>query len=262
MEAREYFYQLTEEVTGARLTVSYARVGGLSRDLTPDFRDRFEFCAGKLEHGMAEVEGLLSHNRIFIDRMRGVGIISPQRAMAYGFTGPVLRSTGVNFDVRKATPYLVYDRLDFEVPLGDQGDNYDRYWVRLQEMRQSLRIIRQALKQIPDGSINIDDPRVVLPEKQAVYTTIEALMNHFKLIMTGHGIRPPVGEVYQSVEGGNGELGFWVISDGSDRPWRVRVRPPCFALTSGLEEMIVGGQVADIITTFGSINMIAGELDR
>lgn len=262
IKAREYMWQVVEEVTGARLTITYTRVGGLTKDLPANFGERFEFCASKLEEAMIEVEGLLSKNRIFLDRMKGVGGISAERAISYGFTGPLLRATGVKLDVRKSNPYLVYDRLPFDVPTGTNGDNFDRYLVRLEEMRQSVRIIREALKQIPEGPIAIDDPKVFLPDKKEVYTNIEALMNHFKLIMPGHGIRPPAGEVYLPVEGANGELGFWVISDGSDRPYRVRVRPPCFALMSGVEELLVGGQVADVIPTFGAVNMIAGELDR
>jgi NADH-quinone oxidoreductase subunit D len=262
IKAREYIWQLVEEVTGARLTISYTRVGGLTKDLPANFGERFEFCAGKLEESLKEVEGLLSKNRIFLDRMRGVGGITAERALGYGFTGPLLRAAGVALDARKASPYLVYDRLPFDVPTGTTGDNWDRYQVRLAEMRQSVRLIREALAQMPEGRIAVDDPKVFLPDKKEVYTNIEALMNHFKLIMPGHGIRPPVGEAYQAVEGGNGELGFWVISQGADRPWRVRVRPPCFALMSGLEELLVGGQIADIIPTFGAVNMIAGELDR
>jgi NADH-quinone oxidoreductase subunit D len=262
MQAREFLWQLVEEVTGARLTISYTRVGGLSRDLTPDFAERFAFVAGKVESALREVDGLLSRNRIFLDRMDGVGVLSKERSLSYGFTGPLLRAAGEPYDVRKAFPYLVYDRLKFEIPTGSKGDNLDRYLVRMEEMRQSLSIIRQALAQIPEGPINAADPSVVLPEKKDVYTNIEALMNHFKLIMPGHGIRPPQGEVYFPVEGGNGELGFWIISDGSDRPYRVRVRPPCFPLMAAVEEMIVGQQVADLIPIFGSINMIAGELDR
>jgi NADH-quinone oxidoreductase subunit D len=194
--------------------------------------------------------------------MDGVGVMDRERSISYGFTGPLLRAAGVPYDVRKAFPYLVYDRLQFEVPTGSKGDNLDRYHVRMEEMRQSLSMVRQALQQMPEGPVNVADPRYVLPEKKEVYGNIEALMNHFKLLMPGHGIRPPQGEVYFPVEGGNGELGFWVISDGSDRPYRVRVRPPCFPLMAGVEEMILGEQVADLIPIFGAINMIAGELDR
>jgi NADH-quinone oxidoreductase subunit D len=194
--------------------------------------------------------------------MRGVGAITKKRALELGFTGPCLRATGAAVDVRKDNPYLVYDKLDFEVPVEKDGDNWARYRVRIREMRESIRIIRQCLEQLPDGPVNADNHAVVLPPKKDVYSNIEALMNHFKLIMPGHGIKPPRGEVYYPVEGGNGELGFWVISDGADQPWRVRVRPPCFPLMPGLEEMIVGESVADIVPIFGGINMIGGEVDR
>jgi NADH-quinone oxidoreductase subunit D len=203
---------------------------------------------------------MLETNRIFYDRMRGTGIISPDDAVALSFTGPVLRSTGVHYDVRKMNPYLVYDRLDFDVPLGEQGDNYDRYLVRMEEMRQSVRMIEQCMAQIPAGPVQLDDARMTLPPKANVYGTIEGLMNHFKIII--EGVQPPAGEAYFPVEGANGELGFYIVSDGTGRPYRCRVRPPCFALMQGLQKMIRGGMVADIIPTFGTINMIAGENDR
>jgi NADH-quinone oxidoreductase subunit D len=245
IKAREYWWQLIEEITGARLTISYGRIGGVTRDLPANVRERFEFCAKEQEKAMREVEGMLNGNRIFRDRMEGVGAMDAQRSLAKGFTGPLLRSAGVAYDVRKAFPYLVYDRFQFDIPTGTRGDNYDRYLVRLEEMRQSLGILRQAFEQIPEGPIRVDDLKVSLPEKSGVYSNIEGLMNHFKLIMPGHGIAVPAGEVYQAVEGANGELGFWIIADGSGRPYRVRVRPPCFPLMQGVEEMIVGQQIAD-----------------
>ena len=180
----------------------------------------------------------------------------PRRAIALSFTGPVLRSAGVNYYVRKATPYLIYDRLDFEVPLGEQGDNYDRYLVRMEEMRQSIRIVEQCMQHMPPGPVQLDDTRMTMPSKDEVYGTIEGLMNHFKLII--EGIKPPPGEAYFPVEGANGELGFYIISDGTGRPYRCRVRPPCFALMQGLQKMLKGGMVADIVATFGTLNMIAG----
>jgi NADH-quinone oxidoreductase subunit D len=192
--------------------------------------------------------------------MRGTGIIGPEEAIALSFTGPVLRSTGVNYDVRKANPYLVYDRLEFAVPLGEQGDNYDRYLVRMEEIRQSMRLVQQCMAQMPPGPVQLDDPRMTMPPKAEVYGTIEGLMNHFKLVI--EGIQPPAGEAYFPVEGANGELGFYLVSDGTGHPYRCRVRPPCFALMQGLVKMIKGGMVADIVATFGTINMIAGENDR
>jgi NADH-quinone oxidoreductase subunit D len=260
LESREMLYDLIEAVTGARLTVSWCRVGGVARDLPEDFGERIKHSLSYLDQILSDCDKLLTRNRIFIDRMSGVGVMPREEALSYGITGPVLRATGVNYDIRKVSPYLVYDRLDFEVPLGERGDNYDRFNVRFQEMYQSKRIIEQAMAQIPEGAISIDDPHVVLPPKEQVYNSIEGLMNHFKLIM--EGIKVPAGEVYQAVEGGNGELGFYVVSDGSGRPYRVRVRPPCFLAMSALNKMLIGGMIADIITTFGMINMIGGECDR
>ena len=311
IEAREFLYDLIEEVTGARLTVSYTRVGGVKADLPDGFGERCREVLPKVRKILAECHGLLTRNRIFIDRMRNTGVVSQETAVAHAFTGPVLRSTGVYYDVRKASPYLVYDRMDFDVPLGINGDNYDRYLVRMEEMEQSCRIIEQCLDQMPPGPvfadmegtpietekllemakhkepfkdllevkvaidptleggekihrevIATDDRRAFLPPKEEVYENIESLMNHFKLVMFGHGIKPPKGEAYQAVEGANGELGFYVVSDGSGRPYRVRCRGPCFSLMTALHKMLVGGMVADVIPTFGSINMIAGELDR
>jgi NADH-quinone oxidoreductase subunit D len=310
MKAREYLYEIVELVTGARLTVSYGRIGGVKGDLPEGLPGRLEQELTKTEKELLDVDKLLTRNRIFIDRVRDTGILTRDDAISYGITGPLARSAGINYDVRKAFPYHVYDRMDFEVPLGERGDNYDRYLVRMEEMRQSIRIIRQALRQIPDGPVNVDhegkviqsfdlvdqakmgqtsgfrqvrttieptldgmegahhknvmpaDKLVVLPSKDNTYSNIEGLMNHFKLIMDYHGIRPPAGEAYQAVEAANGELGFYVVSDGKDRPYRVRVRPPCFFNMAGLHKMLEGYMVADMIATFGSINMIAGELDR
>ncbi len=262
MKAREYLYELVEDVTGARLTTSYTRIGGLSRDLTFDFNNKCRAAFQKIRKDLHECDLLLTRNRIFYDRTRGVGTITPEDAVSFGFTGPCLRSTGISYDVRKAAPYLVYDRLEFEVPVGTEGDNYDRYRVRMLEMEQSMRIVEQALRDLPEGPISLDDRRMTLPPKDEVYTTIEGLMNHFKLIMDGHGICPPAGESYFPVEGGNGELGFYVVSDGSGIPVRVRVRAPCFALVAGLSHLIKGGMIADVVPTFGSVNMVAGELDR
>jgi NADH-quinone oxidoreductase subunit D len=242
--------------------------------------------------------------------MKGVGIISREDAITYGFTGPMARSVGIDLDLRRDQPYLVYDRLKFDVPLGEVGDNLDRYYVRMKEMEQSLRIAEQALAILPGGAVSVDatgkaieardmvdrakvgqtrgimetlvqlspnleglegpmyrqvqakEKRAVLPAKREAYGNIEGLMNHFMLIMDGQGIRPPKGEAYAAVEGANGELGFYVVSDGTDRPYRVRVRAPCFALMSGLHKMLEGYMLADMVPTFGSVNMIAGELDR
>jgi len=310
MKVRDILYGIVEEITGARLTVSYVRIGGVKADLTPEFPDNIRAALKEVRNVLKETHTLLTRNRIFVDRMQGNGKVSQELAMDYGFTGPVLRSTGIDYDVRKAEPYLIYDLLDFDVPYGENGDNYDRYLCRMEEIEQSCRIIEQCLEKIPGGPVNVDlegkvipaekmadlgkfgytkgllqvqamtdptlsggnaflrknifpdDKRVVLPAKEKTYGSIEGLMNHFMLIMEGYGIQPPPGEAYQAVEGANGELGFYVVSNGSDRAHRVRVRPPCFTLMSGFHKMIEGDMVADIIATFGTVNMIAGELDR
>ncbi len=260
LEAREFLYDLIEAVTGARLTVTWCRVGGMTHDLPPDFNDRIAASFKRLDSVLSDCDQLLSRNRVFIDRMAGIGIMSKEDAISYGVTGPLLRATGVAYDVRKATPYLVYDRFEFDIPTGERGDNYDRFKMRFDEMYQSKRIIEQAIKAIPEGPVSITDPKVVLPPKEKVYNSIEGLMNHFKLIM--EGIKVPAGEVYQAVEGANGELGFYIVSDGSGRPYRVRVRPPCFLGMGALNKMLIGHMIPDIITTFGMINMIGGECDR
>jgi NADH-quinone oxidoreductase subunit D len=260
LEAREFLYDLIEAVTGARLTVTWCRVGGMTHDLPADFNDRMKASFARLDQVLIDCDKLLSRNRVFIDRMANVGKLSKEEAISYGLSGPLLRAAGVSYDVRKAHPYLVYDRMQFEVPVGDRGDNYDRFNVRFQEMYQSKRIIEQALAALPEGPVTITDPKVVLPEKEKVYNSIEGLMNHFKLIM--EGIHVPAGEVYQAVEGANGELGFYIVSDGSGRPYRVRVRPPCFLGMGALNKMLIGRMIPDIITTFGMINMIGGECDR
>jgi NADH-quinone oxidoreductase subunit D len=192
--------------------------------------------------------------------MEGIGIISAEDALSYGWTGPTLRSTGVSYDVRKDHPYLVYDRFDFDVPVGATGDNYDRFAVRLEELRQSRRILEQALDQVPPGPVLVDDPHVVLPAKVEVYNTIEAMISHFKLIVDG--IKVPPCEVYSYTEAGNGELGFYIVSNGTGQPWRCRVRPPCFYTVAALPEMIKGLTVPDIVPTFGMMNMIGGECDH
>src|SRR5208282_2502679 len=284
--------------TGARVTTSYTRVGGVKGDMPPGFAEELRAVFSKIREVLRDVEGLLTKNRIFVDRMSGTGPLSKEDALAYGITGPMLRSTGVPYDVRRAQPYLIYDRLDFEVPVGSTGDNYDRYLVRMAEIEQSMRILEQCLERIPLGPHSLEEshlieaglmadmgkrgqtgeiwqvaaktcstlegndreshnaietsrPDATLPTKEEVYGSIEGLMRHFEIVMWGRGITPPVGETYFAVEGGNGELGFHVVSDGKDRPYRVRVRPPCLFNMAALHKMIIGGQVADIVPTFG-----------
>ncbi|MGB5813223.1 MAG: NADH-quinone oxidoreductase subunit D [Polyangiales bacterium] len=261
LKVRDWIWDLLEKETGARMTHSFGRIGGMAAPPTDTLKEDLRALIPEVHRVVKEAEIMLLRNRIFLDRMEGVGILTKENALAYGCTGPVARASGVAYDVRKDHPYMVYDRFDFEVPVGQDGDNWDRFMVRLEEIRQSVRIIEQAMEQMPDdGPVNVDDPRIIFPEKQDVYTTIEATIAHFKLVM--EGLRTPKGEVYSFTEGGNGELGFYIVSDGSGTPYRVRVRPPCWYNLSACREMLIGDMIADIIPTFGSINMIGGECDR
>jgi NADH-quinone oxidoreductase subunit D len=259
--AREILWDIFEEETGARVTHSFGRVGGMAQPPTPFFKDMVRAGLPRVLALISDCEKLLLKNRIFLDRLEGIAKMSREDALALGWTGPTLRSTGVAYDVRRAHPYLVYDRLDFDVPVGSTGDNYDRFMCRMEEIRQSARIVEQAIAQMPDeGPIHIDDPRIVLPPKEDVYTTIEATIQHFKIVM--EGIKVPAGECYSYTEAANGELGFYLISDGSGTPYRVRIRPPSFASVQGLEQLIVGNMIPDVVPTFGSLNMIGGECDH
>ena len=261
LKVRDWVWDILERETGARMTHSFGRIGGMAAPPTATFKDDIRQLIPEVHKVVKEAEIMLLRNRIFLDRMQGVGVLTKEQALSYGCTGPVARSTGVPYDVRKDHPYLVYDRFDFDVPIGEDGDNWDRFMVRLEEIRQSVRIIEQALEQMPDdGPVNVDDPRIVYPDKQDVYTTIEATIAHFKLVM--EGLKVPKGEVYSFTEGGNGELGFHIVSDGSGTPYRVRVRPPCWYNLAASREMLLGGMIADIIPTFGSVNMNGGECDR
>jgi NADH-quinone oxidoreductase subunit D len=238
------------------------RIGGVVEDLPLGFEHRLRADLDRVAELLDDVDTLLTKNRIFIDRMKGLGVMSKHDAIDWGWTGPCLRSTGVPYDVRRASPYDVYDRLDFEVPIGSHGDNYDRYLVRMAELRESRRMLLQCLDQIKQSppDIQVKDPRIALPDKAKVHTAIEELMNHFKIIIDG--IQVPKGEAYAYVEGANGELGFYVVSTGGGKPWKVRVRPPCWTITSSIQSLIEGSMIADIVPTFGSINMIGGECDR
>jgi NADH-quinone oxidoreductase subunit D len=257
---REWLWELLEELSGARLTHSYVRIGGVSGDLTEGFADKLRDVLRRGREVMVDVDKLLTRNRIFRDRMDGIGLIAKEDVGAWGITGPLARASGVAYDVRKDHPYLVYGDLDFDVPIGSVGDNFDRFAVRMEEMVQSMRLIEQGLDRIPDGPVLLEDPRVALPPKSETYNSIEAMISHFKLIMDG--IRVPAGEVYSFTEGGNGELGFYIVSDGTGRPWKCRVRPPSFAHTAILTKVLPGLFIADVVPTFGMINMIGGECDR
>jgi NADH-quinone oxidoreductase subunit D len=261
LKLRDFIWDILEEETGARMTHSFSRIGGMAKPPTDNLERNILDLIPKFEKTLEECERAILRNRIFLDRMEGVGKLGRERAIELGVTGVMLRSTGVDYDVRKSYPYSVYDRIDFEVPVGHDGDNFDRFQCRMEEMRQSLRIVRQAIEQMPkSGPVSVGDVRVMMPEKPAVYNTIEGTIAHFKLVM--EGIKVPAGEVYAFSEAGNGELGFYLVSDGSGTPYRVRCRPPCWFNLNAAHEMIRGGMIADIIPTFGSVNMIGGECDR
>ncbi len=260
-QPREQIYDLIEACCGARLTVSYVRVGGLAIDVPDDFAARCRRLLETIPPFLDDMEKLINNNRIARNRLGGTGVLTKEQAVAWGMTGPMLRSVGVPYDVRRARPYDFYDRFDWDVPIATDGDNFARYLVRMEEMRQSLKIIRQALDILPDtGPVSSDDWHVVLPPKDAVYHDMESLIYHFKLVM--EGIRVPAGERYEWIEGANGELGFYAVSTGGGGPYRLKVRPPCFPNMAAFEKIIVGGTISDAIATLGTLNVIAGELDR
>lgn len=258
--ARERIYDFIEKICGARLTTNYTRIGGLMRDFPPNAATELREIIKIVTKATKDVRGLLEKNKIFIDRTSGVAAISGEEAVNYGFTGPCLRAAGVPYDIRVAQPYLNYQDYNFDVPVGETGDTYDRFLVRFEEIYQSCRLIEQGLEKLKPGPIMTNDRRVALPPKSEVYTNIEALMNHFKLIY--EGVKPPPGEVYSATEAANGELGFYVVSDGGTNPYRVKCRPPCFPLFAAYPKLIEGRMIADAIAVLGSINIIAGELDR
>jgi len=260
LKCREWLYELLEKVSGARLTHSYLRIGGVAKDLPDDFDADLTKCLDQIVPVIAEVEVMLNNNKIFRDRMAGVGAMTKAEALATGCVGPIARACGVDYDVRRDHPYSIYPEVEFDVPLGTHGDCYDRYLVRVEEMKQSIRILRQCLKQIPPGPVMVDDPRVSLPPKRDTYNTIESMIRHFKHIMDG--IRVPPGEVYVFVEGGNGELGFYVVADGTGRPYKAYCRSPSFVHLSTASQLIHGHLIADIVPIFGMINMIGGECDK
>ena len=256
---REHIYEIYEELCGARLTTNMGRFGGMERDLSKVAIEKINVLLEGLPKGLKEFEGMVMRNRIFMDRTQNVGAISAERALNYGFTGPNLRAAGVDYDVRSLNPYSSYEDFEFDVPVGTKGDTYDRFLVREEEMWQSLRIIQQAMDNLPEGPYHADAPHYYLPPKQEVYKNMEALIYHFKIVMGE--IDAPVGEVYQSVEGGNGELGFYLVSDGGRTPYRLKFRRPGFIYYQAFPEMIKGSSLSDAIVTMSSMNVIAGELD-
>lgn len=257
---REAVNDLLSKLTGARLTNSYMRIGGVAHDFYDGFEEDLQGCIKEIEKGMGDTLALVEHNRIFHDRTQNIGIISASDAINKGFSGPNLRASGVAYDVRKTNPYYFYDSLDFDIAVGSVGDVYDRTMVRFEEIRQSIRIINQSMKILPKGDIMINNRAIALPKKPDVYRNIEGLMGQFKLIMDG--VKVPIGEYYDCIEGGNGELGFFIVSDGSGTPYKVKVRPPCFPAMAALSSILEGGMVADSVLSLGSLNIVAGELDR
>lgn len=257
---RDYIYEHLNHLTGARLTYSYVRIGGMANDIPEGWLERLEEILQFYERYVEKVHKLIDRNRIFIDRTRNTGVLTTAQAINWGFTGPLLRSTGAKCDLRKDNPYLAYADLDFEIPVGIKGDNYDRYYVRMREMDESVSMIRECAKKLPQGPLNLKGHTYMLPSKELIYKEIESLINHFKLVMEGPLV--PIGDCYRSHEGANGELGFYIVSDGTGTPYKVHVRAPSFVHMGGSHIMLEGGQLADIIPTFGSINMIGGECDR
>jgi NADH-quinone oxidoreductase subunit D len=258
-QEREKIYEMYEEVCGARLTTNMGRIGGFERDFSPKFIAKLTSFLKEFPARFEEFDSLLARNRIFMDRTIKVGAISAERALNYGFTGPNLRATGVDYDVRVMNPYSSYQDFDFIIPIGTHGDTYDRFVVRQEEIRQSLRIIQQALDGLPEGPYHANVPDFYLPPKEEVFHNMEALIYHFKIVMGE--VPVPVGEVYSCVEGGNGELGFYLVSDGGRTAYRLHFRRPCFIYYQAMAEMIVGGYLSDAILTMSSLNIIAGELD-
>jgi NADH-quinone oxidoreductase subunit D len=257
---RETILDIVERVTGARLTPSFIRIGGLAKDIPEEIPAMVRDFVADFPRRVDEYETLLTDNIIWRRRTTNVSAISREDAISFGVTGPVVRASGVNYDLRKVYPYSSYDEFDFIIPLGERGDVFDRYVVRLQEMRQSNRIVDQAINRLPDGPVNAYAPQYVRPEKEDAQNDMAALIRHFKLME--EGIRPPVGEAYGAVESPKGELGFYVVSDGSNRPFRMRIRPPSFNNLGAVPTMIEGQMVADVVAAIGSVDIVLGEIDR
>jgi len=257
---REMVLDLFEMLCGARLTYNYMKIGGLRGDLPPGFKEKCAEFIKIFPKRVDEYETLLTGNRIWLQRNKGVGVISAKDAIDLGLTGPSLRGSGVKWDIRKDEPYLVYDRLDFDVPVGTNGDCFDRYMCRVTEMRQAASIISQALQQIPDGPVNVEAPDIVSPPRQDVYNNMEALIHHFKIV--SHGFKAPVGEVYASIEAPKGELGYYIRSDGTEKPFRVKIRAPSFVNLQGIDPMSRGAYFADVVSVISSLDPVFGEVDK
>ncbi len=257
---REKIYNLCESLTGARFTTSYTRIGGLSRDLPPGWTDQLRKFCQEVVINFDETETFLKGNKIFMDRTQGVGVISKQDAVDYGLSGPNFRGSGIEHDLRKTQPYLVYDQLDFDIPVGTAGDCYDRFLLRIEEMRQSVRIIHQCLDKLPGGPVTIQDGKVALPPKAAVLTRMEELIHHF--IQVTQGVNVPPGEIYFGHENPKGELGFYIDSRGGGTPYRLKIRSPSFANLSILPRLLPGHMVSDVVAILGSLDFVMGECDR
>lgn len=257
---RESILRIFEEVAGGRLTPTYLRFGGVSKDFPNGIEEKIQIFVQAFPDRVKEYETLLTKNVIWLKRTKEIGVISKEDAITWGVTGPTLRGSGVKYDVRKAFPYSSYEDFEFDIPIGSIGDVYDRYIVRLREMEWSNSIVRQALERLPKGPIIANDPRITLPPKDDVTKDIASLIRQFKIV--SEGFRPTEGEVYASVEASKGELGFYIVSDGSNRPFRFRIRTPSFANLSALPKMIEGGLIADVISAIGSIDIVLGEVDR
>ncbi|MCH8010751.1 MAG: NADH dehydrogenase (quinone) subunit D [Candidatus Marinimicrobia bacterium] len=260
---REDIYDLFEMATGTRLTTSYTRVGGLMRDLPEGFDKAVLQLLPNVVDVVDDIETLLNKNRIWQQRTKGVGVITKEDAISYGISGPQARASGIDWDIREKEPYSSYDNFDFDVIIGLNGDVFDRYLVRMEEIRQSIKICYQALDKMPEGEVNIDaDSGYILPPMDEVYNSIEGLIYHFENIMPNRGMEPPIGEAYVPTESPNGELGFYIVSDGTRTPYRVRTRPPSLINYSIFSKIIEGHMLADVVAILGSLNIIAGELDR
>ncbi|MCC7052201.1 MAG: NADH dehydrogenase (quinone) subunit D [Gemmatimonadaceae bacterium] len=259
-QERETVYNLFESWVGARLTTSASRIGGMAADLPPGWVDGLKGFLRSLPKTLDETDRMLTRNGIWVGRTVGLGVMTAPEAINYGLSGPMLRASGVAYDVRKDFPYLDYDTYDWDIVVGSRGDVYDRYLVRLEEMRQSVRIIEQALERLPDGPLNIDDPRVILPAKSKATSEMESMIHHFKLVMEGP--RPPVGECYVPTESPKGEKGYYLVSDGTSKPVRWRIRPPAFVNLSAISKMAEGHLLSDVIAINASIDIVMGEIDR
>ena len=257
---REKVYNLIEALTGARFTTTYTRIGGLSRDLPEGWTDELGKFTKEVSAAIEEADKLLTRNKIFIDRTKGIGVITRDEAIDFGLTGPNLRGSNTEYDLRKAHPYLVYDQLDFDIPYGEVGDCYDRYLIRMEEMRQSVRILDQCITKLPNGPINIDDGKIVLPHKQKVLSSMEELIHQFMLVTQGQNA--PVGEVYFGAENPKGELGFYIFSKGGGVPYRMKIRAPSFVNLSILSHKLPGHMMSDIVAILGSLDFVMGECDR